>query len=69
MMASSNAAAWLPPPYKRLQIVRKMGVGYDPNAVPQLQRAIWNGPPERLSDAFRLTKQKSDSTLTAVCEV
>lgn len=32
MMASSNAAAWLPPPYKRLQIVRKMGVGYDPYA-------------------------------------
>jgi hypothetical protein len=54
---------------QQLQIVRKVGVGDDACAVPPQQRGIWNGPPERLSDAFRLTKQKSDSTLSAVCEV
>jgi len=34
-----------------------------------LQRSIWNGPPERLSDAFHLTKQKGERAATAVCEV
>ncbi len=34
-----------------------------------LQRSIWNGPPERLSDAFRLMKQKGERTAAAVCEV
>jgi hypothetical protein len=38
-----------------------------PHNVPQ--RPYWNGDPERLSDAFKLTKQKGDRTVTAVCEV
>src|SRR4051812_17390037 len=33
------------------------------------ERSIWNGPPERLSDPFRLTKQKGERRATAVCEV
>jgi hypothetical protein len=33
-----------------------------------LQREFWNGPPERLPDAFRMTKQKGDRVLSAVCE-
>ena len=33
------------------------------------QRPYWNGAPERLRDAFRMTKQKSDRTFAAVCEV
>jgi hypothetical protein len=33
-----------------------------------VQRDTWNGPPERLSDAFRLTKPKGDGAMTAVCE-
>jgi hypothetical protein len=31
--------------------------------------AEWNGQPERLPDAFRLTKTTGYSRLTAVCEV
>lgn len=34
-----------------------------------LQRNTRNDDPERLSDAFRLTKHKGQHTLTAVCEV
>jgi hypothetical protein len=34
-----------------------------------LRRDTWNSPPERLSDAFRLTKTKGDAVSTAVCEV
>jgi hypothetical protein len=30
---------------------------------------FWNGPPERFRDAFRVTKQKGDSTMSATCEV
>jgi hypothetical protein len=37
--------------------------------VPHLQRAVWNGTPERLPDAFALTKTKGETTLTGVCEV
>ena len=37
--------------------------------MPHSQREIWNGPPERLPDAFRLTKPKGDRVLSAVCEV
>ncbi len=33
------------------------------------QRAIWNGDPEKLSNAFRLTKFKGERVLTATCEV
>jgi hypothetical protein len=33
------------------------------------KREFWNGPPERLRDAFRLTKQKGSDLLSAVCEV
>jgi hypothetical protein len=33
------------------------------------QRLYWNGPPERLPDAFRMTKAKADGVLTAVCEL
>jgi hypothetical protein len=32
------------------------------SAMPHLQRAFWNGVPERLPDAFTLTKQKGDAT-------
>jgi hypothetical protein len=32
------------------------------------QRAIWNGPPERLPDAFCMQKRKGDRVLGAVCE-
>src|SRR5688572_23464947 len=42
---------------------------YDPTLVPHLQRSMWNGPPERLSDAFRVTKQKGERIATAACEV
>ena len=31
--------------------------------------AIWNGEPERLSNAFGLTKTFGDEVLTATCEV
>jgi hypothetical protein len=31
-------------------------------------RAEWTGAPERLPDAFRLTKRKRGRTLAAVCE-
>jgi hypothetical protein len=37
--------------------------------VSRIQRAVWNGTPDRLSDAFTLTKTKDDSTLRGVCEV
>jgi hypothetical protein len=37
--------------------------------MPHSQREIWNGPPKRLPDAFRLTKPKGDRVLSAVCEV
>ena len=37
--------------------------------MPHSQREIWNGPQERLPDAFRLTKPKGDRVLSAVCEV
>jgi hypothetical protein len=37
--------------------------------MPHLQRDTGNDDPERLSDAFRLTKQKDHNTVTAVCEV
>jgi hypothetical protein len=33
------------------------------------QFVVWNGEPERLADGFRMTKQKGERTLTAVCEV
>jgi hypothetical protein len=34
------------------------------------KREFWNNAePERLPDAWRMTKQKSDQVLTAVCEV
>jgi hypothetical protein len=33
------------------------------------QRPFWNGPPERLRDAFRMTKQKGDHVLSALCEL
>jgi hypothetical protein len=33
-----------------------------------IQREIWNGIPERLPDAFRVTKPKGDRLLSAVCE-
>jgi hypothetical protein len=33
-----------------------------------LQREFWNGPPERLPDAFTLSKRKGDATLNAACE-
>ena len=33
------------------------------------QRPFWTGPPERLPDAFTLTKRKGDRTFAAVCEV
>jgi hypothetical protein len=36
--------------------------------VPHVQREFWNGPPERLPDPFRMTKQKGDRALSAVCE-
>lgn len=39
-----------------------------PLAMQVLQREFWNGPPERLPDAFRMTKQKGDRALSAVCE-
>jgi hypothetical protein len=34
-----------------------------------LQRAFWNGRPERLPDGFRMAKPKRDHTLMATCEV
>jgi hypothetical protein len=37
--------------------------------VPHLQRAVWNGTPERFPDAFTLTKTKGATSLTGVCEV
>jgi hypothetical protein len=37
--------------------------------MPHIQRSIWNGPPERLSDAFRLTKLKGKRAETPVCEI
>jgi hypothetical protein len=33
------------------------------------QRDTWNGPPERLPDAFRLANSKGDHALSAVCEL
>jgi hypothetical protein len=36
--------------------------------MPHVERVNWNGPPEHLSDAFRVTKKKGDTLLTAVCE-
>jgi hypothetical protein len=33
------------------------------------QREIWNGDPERLPDAFRMTKPKGERTIAATCEV
>lgn len=34
------------------------------------KRGFWNNAePERLPDAWRMTKQKGDQVLTAVCEV
>jgi hypothetical protein len=38
-----------------------------PPAMQHTQRAIWNGPPERLPDVWRLEKQKAGRMLTAVC--
>lgn len=35
--------------------------------MPHSHRSIWNGPPERLPDAFRVTKPKGGRTLSAVC--
>jgi len=32
-------------------------------------RQFWNGPPERLPDAFLVTKPRGDRVLSAVCEV
>ena len=32
------------------------------------QREFWNGPPVRLPDEFRMTKQIGNHTFTAVCE-
>ena len=34
-----------------------------------IRRNIWNGLPERLSDAFKMTKPRGDGTATAVCEI
>jgi hypothetical protein len=34
-----------------------------------VQRDTWNGSPEHLSDAFRMTKPKGEAVSTAVCEV
>ena len=33
------------------------------------KRAGWNGPSERLPDAFWMSKQKGERTIAAVCEV
>jgi hypothetical protein len=33
------------------------------------QRSIWNGQPERVPDAFRLTKPKGADTLSGVSEL
>jgi hypothetical protein len=36
---------------------------YDPDRpMSHSQREFWNGPPERLPDAFRMTKQKRNTT-------
>ena len=41
-----------------------------PPAMPVPKREFWNnGDPERLRDAWRLTKVKGERTLTAVCQV
>jgi len=34
-----------------------------------LQRDRWNGPPESLPDAFRMTKPKGNRVWTATCEL
>jgi hypothetical protein len=46
------------------------GACYDPPVVPTktTRREFWNGDPERLPDAFRVTKPKGDHVLSAVCE-
>jgi hypothetical protein len=36
--------------------------------MPHVQRTFWYGDPERLPDAFRMTKQKGEQTLVATCE-
>jgi hypothetical protein len=33
------------------------------------RQEFWNGPPARLPDAFCMSKQKGQRTITAVCEV
>jgi hypothetical protein len=39
-------------------------------AMPVPKREFWNNAnPERLPDAWRMTKVKGDRTMTAVCEV
>jgi hypothetical protein len=39
------------------------------NEMTHTQREFWNGAPERLRDAFTMTKSKHGRLLTAVCEV
>jgi hypothetical protein len=41
----------------------------DSRAMAHTQRDTWNGPPERLPDAFRMSKSKGDHTRSAVCEL
>ena len=36
--------------------------------MPHTQCDIWSGTPDRLPDAFRVTKSKGDCVLSAVCE-
>src|SRR5688572_16282037 len=47
----------------------QLAVWAAPAMNPTPQREFWNGPPERLREAFRMTKQKGDRTFAAVCEV